>query len=124
MGRRSGRGVDMATRAAGRLARGSLVVALVLACGSRTGLLGGTDDTLPGDQGDGGPDDDSGNIIRRDASRDSNPGDVVSDRTLADVVSDVSLDTLPPIDVAIRPDVVRTDCPDADATLIYLLSAT
>ncbi len=72
-----------------------LSLALGLACGDRTGLV--VDDTYGGD--DASP---------RDAGRDA--------------FSDVHHDGLPMIDVAIRPDVDKRDCPDADATLIYLIT--
>ena len=38
------------------------------------------------------------------------------------VVVDSGLDALPPIDVMPHPDVDRTDCPDADATFIYVVT--
>ena len=66
------------------------------ACGDRTGLL--VDDVAAVD----GP----------DAARDAP----------FDVVFDVAHDTLPPIDVS-RPDVInRNDCPDADSTLVYVIT--
>ena len=68
----------------------------VVACGDRTGLL--VDDVAPFDDTDAG----------RDAP--------------FDVVFDVVHDTLPPIDVS-RPDVInRNDCPDADSTLVYVIT--
>ena len=71
---------------------------LIVACGSRTGLFGEEDDTfeiLP----DGG-------IVRpgRDGGVDANVPEV-----------------LPPIDAQPR-DANRLDCPDADATLIYVVT--
>lgn len=46
-------------------------------------------------------------------------GEAGADGTM---VVDTGLDVLPPIDVMPRPDVDRTDCPDADATFIYLVT--
>jgi len=60
-----------------------------VACGSRTGLLGGTA-ALPVDE-----------------EPDGAPGDP---------------DALPPLDGAPKVDVVRNDCPDADATLVYVVT--
>ncbi len=73
---------------------------LAVACGSRTGLFadefgeGGTSTNPPGD----------GSI--RDATLDRS----------------VPFDALPPIDARIIPDVVRNDCPDAAATLVYVIT--
>ena len=36
--------------------------------------------------------------------------------------ADTGLDVIPPIDVMPKPDVDRTDCPDADATFIYVVT--
>jgi len=47
-------------------------------------------------------------------------GEAGQDGTV-DVV-DSGLDVLPPIDVMPHPDVDRTDCPDADATFIYVVT--
>lgn len=77
------------------LAGAVLSLAVGLACGDRTGLV--VDDTFVAE--------DSG---LHDAGRDA--------------FSDVHHDGLPMIDVAIRPDVDKKDCPDADATLVYLIT--
>lgn len=74
----------------------------VVACGSRTGLFGSDEDELdllP----DGGINPDGG---RRDAS--------VTDAGLVDV--------LPPIDAQPPRDANRLDCPDAEATLVYVVT--
>lgn len=75
---------------------------LLVACGSRTGLFGtdadDDDEFLPdGGLRDGG---------RRDAS----------------VVDTGVFDVLPPIDAIPPRDANRMDCPDADATLIYIVT--
>jgi hypothetical protein len=72
----------------------SIAVGLV-ACGDRTGLL--VDDVQE---------------TAIDAGRDSR----------FDAPFDVAHDVLPPLDVAHRPDVDRNDCPDADATLVYVIT--
>ena len=81
----------------------ALVAAAAIACGSRTGLF--TDEEAfgpnPEEGGDGGRD--GG---RRDGARDGEPEE----------------DALPPIDARPPVDVVRNDCPDADATLIYVIT--
>jgi hypothetical protein len=82
-------------------------VAALDACGSRTGL--GGDALESGDDGGYGDDADA-----RDAGR--NAREAGHDA--------VSMDALPPIDGAPRVDVRRDDCPDADATLVYLVSST
>lgn len=77
---------------------------LLAACGSRTGLF--VDDTPELLPADGGAPDGSS---RRDGGR---------------LDGDVEEDALPPIDA--RPPIDapnRTDCPDAAATLVYLISA-
>jgi hypothetical protein len=38
------------------------------------------------------------------------------------IMVDTGLDTLPPIDVMPKPDVDRSDCPDADSTFIYVVT--
>ncbi len=75
-------------------ALGSLsVLSASAACGSRTGLT-------PGDLAEG--DDAASDVfVRPDTGRDA---------------------PLPPLDVAPKPDVVRNDCPDAEATLIYVVT--
>ena len=74
---------------------------LLVACGSRTGLFV-DDDGFAGFPGqDAGPD------ARRDGGRD------------ADIE-----DAPPPLDVRPPTDVDRTDCPDADATLVYTITST
>ena len=70
--------------------------ATIGACGDRTGLLVDDVGFLAG-LNDGG----------RDA--------------LVDVAFDVAHDVLPPIDVS-HPDVDRKDCPDADSTLVYVIT--
>jgi hypothetical protein len=81
---------------------GVLVAGGLLACGSRTGLfVDETFDTNPG--ADGGLD----GSRRRDGS-------------LPDV--DDIPDALPPIDAKPPVDANRTDCPDSDATLIYVVT--
>jgi hypothetical protein len=74
---------------------------LLLACGSRTGLL--IDEELETPPTDGGGPRDGG--TRRDGS-----------------IRDASEEPLPLIDATPRPDVVRNDCPDAAATLIYVVT--
>ena len=78
------------------------LVTLVVACGSRTGLFGGDDDeTGPGPFDSGLLGDSSG----------FHPDVMIP-----------SLDSgLPPIDAAPR-DASRIDCPDADATLVYVVT--
>lgn len=71
-------------------------------CGSRTGLFGegvgvGTSTSGPHGFSEAGAD--------------------------GSAASDTSNDVVPPIDVTPKPDVDRTDCPDADSTYIYLVSA-
>ncbi len=77
---------------------------LVMACGARTGLF--VDEPIVE-----GPIDDAGidAPILAEAGRDAAP--------------DVS-DALPPIDARPPRDVDRTDCPDAEATLIYTITDT
>lgn len=89
------------SRSRGRVLRRAAFLLLVVACGSRTGLF--VDDSfgpLPVDAGaDGRP-------PRRDGA-----------------IEDADLeDALPPIDVRPPQDVNRTDCPDADATLVYVVT--
>jgi hypothetical protein len=80
---------------------------VVAACGSRTGLLAGADDLTVED---GGGD---GSFV------DGSPG---FDQFVPDDAQ-VDIDALPPIDGS-RPDVpLPNDCPDADSTLVYLLSS-
>lgn len=74
----------------------SAVAGAAGACGSRTGL---PVDDVP--ESDATPD------ARRDGGRD----------TRADVPNESSM-----LDVPLRPDVDRSDCPDADATLVYLIN--
>jgi hypothetical protein len=77
------------------------------ACGSRTGL--GLDDE-PIAEEDSGAD-----VSLFDGGKDAR------DATEEDATEE---DALPPIDARPRPDVRRDDCPDADATLVYLVSET
>ena len=90
----------------GLLARTAFLLLLV-ACGSRTGLFG-TEDGVDGLLPDGGPRPgfDGG-------FRDGPPGFDGPFEPDA---------PLPPIDAAPRPDANRTDCPDAEATLIYVVT--
>ena len=74
---------------------------LLVACGSRTGLFVDDDGLNPDPTGDAGPD------ARRDGGRD---GDLE--------------DAPPPLDVRPPQDVDRTDCPDAEATLVYTITST
>ena len=74
-----------------------VLLVLLVACGSRTGLFGPEGST--GVPIDGGRD--AGGL---DAS-----------------IRDAGEDALPPIDANMR-DADRTDCPDAEATLVYLIS--
>ena len=90
----------------GVIARTAFLLLLV-ACGSRTGLFG-TEDGVNGLLPDGGP------LPGTDGGfRDGAPG------------LDGSFEPdapLPPIDAAPRPDANRNDCPDADATLVYVVT--
>lgn len=80
---------------------------LVGACGSRTGLFGLDDlDGEEPDVVDGGP-------SRRDAGFDADEPD-----------ADDPDAPIPLIDARAPQDVVRNDCPDADATLIYVITTT
>ena len=89
----------------GPLARAAFFLLLV-ACGSRTGLFGTEDDSV-GLLPDGGP------IPRDGGFRD---GPIGFDGPFEPDAP------LPPIDAAPRPDANRTDCPDADATLVYVVT--
>lgn len=93
----------------GRILRTAALGLVIAACGSRTGLL------LPGDgfvDSDGGGGD--------GALADGNPG---FDGSPPDFDAPIDIDALPPIDGS-RPDVQPpNDCPDADATLVYVLSS-
>mgnify|MGYP001114356865 CR=1 FL=1 len=82
-----------------RAARRVSLLLLLLACGSRTGLF------VEGDEFEPLPETDGGRLPRRDGGRDSSLEDA-----------------LPPIDVRPPTDVDRSDCPDADATLIYTIT--
>jgi hypothetical protein len=73
---------------------------LLVACGSRTGLFGVDDGVVDVTPLDGG------STTKRDAS--------VTDASFPDV--------LPPIDAQPPRDANRVDCPDADATLIYVVT--
>jgi hypothetical protein len=87
-----------------RFAFFALVLGAAAACGSRTGLF--TDEEAFGPNPiDGGDARDGG---RRDGARDGEPEE----------------DALPPIDARPPVDVIRTDCPDADATLIYVITTS
>jgi hypothetical protein len=88
----------MARSALRSIRRVSLVL-LLAACGSRTGLFADESLGAPGDDGGPGPD--------RDGGFDG------SDER----------DALPPIDARPPRDVDRTGCPDADSTLVYVISS-
>ena len=82
----------------------SLVTITLVACGARTALL--TTDNPDATIEDSGPD-------RRDGGRDAR------DEDSADAPDDI-----PMIDTT-KPDVpIINDCPDADATVVYLISET
>jgi hypothetical protein len=83
------------------LARAAFLLLFIAACGSRTGLWGSDvegSDRLP----DGG--------IATDAGRDASTSDVREP------------DALPPIDARPPRDASRIDCPDAEATLVYVVT--
>lgn len=95
--------------------RGRVVAALVagagaalalLACGSRTGLFAPEERTATVEEG---PHQD----------RDAAPADGDAAR---DAPRDVELDALPPLEAGPIADASRTDCPDADSTLVYLVT--
>ncbi|HEY8079714.1 MAG TPA: hypothetical protein VIF62_36540 [Labilithrix sp.] len=76
---------------------------LLAACGSRTGLfVEDTPEALPIED-DGGI-----GTGRKDAARDAPDAEMP--------------DAPPPIDVAPPPDVFKNDCPDADSTLVYVIT--
>ncbi len=91
----------------GPLARAAFFLLLV-ACGSRTGLFGTEDDTV-GLLPDGGIPLPDGGIRLPD-------GAIAFDGPFEPDAP------LPPIDAAPRPDANRLDCPDADATLVYVVT--
>jgi hypothetical protein len=79
--------------------------ALLDACGSRTGLPIDESPTIP--EGDAASD----ALVHPDVGIDARDGS-----------RDVTIeDALPPIDATPLPDVRRDDCPDADATLVYVI---
>jgi hypothetical protein len=82
------------------LGAGALLLAWASACGSRTGLL--VDESVPIAEGDSG---------------------TLHDGAKKDVTSERQPDALPLIDVTPLPDVIRNDCPDAAATLVYVITA-
>lgn len=87
---------------------GAVVVLLVaVACGSRTGLF--ADETALG----------------ADASTSPNDGstDGPRDALVPETSPTVELDALPPIDASPLNDVNRTDCPDAESTLVYVVTS-
>jgi hypothetical protein len=86
-----------------RVAAVAFGLSVVVACGSRTGLF--VDEYATGTT----PGLDGGRTDASDAARDTGR-------------DAITIDALPPIDAQPRPDVVRNDCPDADATLVYLVS--
>jgi len=77
---------------------------LLVACGSRTGLFTEGDEFAPLPV-DGGPGPDGGRDARRDGTTPIE-------------------DAPPPLDVRPPVDVDRTDCPDADSTLVYTITNT
>lgn len=80
----------------------ALTAGAAASCGSRTGLF--ADDFV--------------------ATTDEGPhNDVEAGRRDARADADASLDALPPIDAQPKPDVDRTDCPDADATYVYVVTS-
>lgn len=83
-----------------RVLRRAAFLLLLVACGSRTGLF--VDDAFDTFQADAGPD-----------------ARVPRDGSLEDAEAP---DALPPIDARPPLDANRTDCPDADATLIYVVT--
>ena len=86
------------------LGRLAFCLLFIVACGSRTGLWGTDDGDIGGFLPDGGGRRDAG---RRDGS-----------------VTDASFpDALPPIDAQPPRDASRIDCPDAEATLVYVVTA-
>ncbi|HQY62415.1 MAG: hypothetical protein IPF92_15300 [Myxococcales bacterium] len=95
-----------APRAARLLSAGILaasLMALAVACGSRTGLFS---DELA----EGGPFPPPNPSALPDASRDA-----AVDRAVPE-------DALPPLDARVIPDVVQSDCPDAASTLVYVIT--
>ncbi|MDB4944499.1 MAG: hypothetical protein JWP97_4033 [Labilithrix sp.] len=88
----------------GRLGMATLVTAGIFACGSRTGLFGE-------DDGTGGTVLPDGAVIPPGREGGPGPRD-------GEVTDDSSL---PPLDAAPR-DASRLDCPDAEATLIYVVT--
>src|SRR5215467_127517 len=84
----------------GRGGRALVAIALVAGCGSRTGLL--VDEEAPID---------AGQDVRR-----------LPDSGAPDLgVPDIGPEGLPPIDASVN-DVIKTACPDAEATLVYILT--
>ncbi len=77
------------------------ICGLVASCGSRTGLF----------SDEGVASTNNGPEPGRDGGRDGR------------IDADEELDALPPIDVQPKADVDRTDCPDADATYVYVVSS-
>ena len=76
----------------------------VASCGSRTGLFG------------------EGAGVGTTTNGPHTIGEAGADATVDVDVVDSGLDVIPPIDVMPKPDVDRTDCPDADATFIYVVT--
>lgn len=106
----------MRRRTGGVIAAGLLcaIVAIALgACGSRTGLLVDEPQFLR---------DEPDASRRPNASRQPNatrPRDATPPR---DAARDAAIETLPPIEVRPRPSVQRMDCPNPDATLVYVVT--
>lgn len=90
----------MRRRTWGAIAAGFLCAAALFACGSRTGLL--IDDAVFLDDPD---------------------ASLLPDRRVRDTGRDVPIEALPLIDARPKEDVQRMDCPDADATLVYVVTS-
>ena len=84
----------------------SLPLAVAIACGDRTGLLVDEVATCSGPGTFGAGTCDASFDAGRDARHDGNQ----------------LVDGLPPIDVPVKPDVNRNDCPDAQSTLVYVIT--
>lgn len=84
---------------------------VVAACGSRTGLFG------PEEAPDGGT------VSPRDGAITVDGNGPIVDARVPDTAPTTDLDALPPIDATPLVDVNRTDCPDAESTLVYVVSS-
>ncbi len=87
----------------GRVVRRMAFLLLLAACGSRTGLFVEDEPGPVAVDGGGGGGSGSG---QKDGAVEDAP----------------EQDALPPIDAAPPPDVFKNDCPDADATLVYVIT--